>query len=216
MVLRILRLTRHAGWLALLGACATVSACSNNPAPVPQAFIAATVGVGPMSDSRVCNFATLQQWLEVGTGVGSKTPDTQTDGSNQGGAKISVACTVSASGSGFDIDLSVTQDGTQGGSVTITSPGGTGAVTQSGGTGITGVFESATNGRYRETDCTIAFTYMGQPVVTQGGPLAAGRIWGHISCPTAQVSGQTVMVDGGTQDVQCDAEADFLFEQCGL
>ena len=70
MVLRILRLTRHAGWLALLGACATVSACSNNPPPVPQAFIAATVGVGPMSNSRVCNFATLQQWLEVGTGGG--------------------------------------------------------------------------------------------------------------------------------------------------
>ena len=215
MVLRILRLTRHAGWPAL-GACAMASACSSNPAPTPQAFIAATVGVGPMSDSRVCNFATLDQWLEVGTGVGGGgTPDTQSDGSNQGGAKISVACTVSTSGSGFDIDLSVTQDGSQGGSVTITSPGGMGAVTQNGGTGITGVFESATNGRYRESDCTIAFTYMGEPITQT--PIAAGRIWGHISCPTAQVSGQTVMTaDGGSEDVQCDAEADFLFEQCGL
>jgi hypothetical protein len=89
-----------------------------------------------------------------------------------------------------------------------------GAVTQSGGTGITGVFESSMNGRYRETDCTIAFTYLGQPVGQT--PLAAGRIWGHLSCPSAALDGSTVMVDGGTESKQCDGEADFLFEQCGL
>jgi hypothetical protein len=215
MILGILRLTRYAGWPALLAACATASACSSNPSPVPQAFIAATVGVGPSSGSMVCNFGTVTQWLDVGTPVGgNSTPTTQADGSNQAGATVHVACSVSTSGDGFDVDLNVTQEGLKGGSVTITSPPGAGAVTQSGGTGITGVFQSSTYGTYRETDCTIAFTYNGQPVGQT--PLAAGRIWGHISCPTAQVSGQTVMVDGGTQDVQCDGEADFLFEQCSL
>ena len=214
MVLRILRLARHAVWPALLAASAT-AACSNNPAPVPLAFIAATVGVGPQSGPMLCNLGTVTPWLDVGTAVGGgMTPTTQADGSNQAGAKVDVACTVSTSGNGFDINLNVTQEGTNGSSVTITSPPGMGTVTQSGGTGITGVFESGTYGKYRETDCTIAFTYMGETVGQT--PLAAGRIWGHISCPTAEISGQTVMVDGGTQDVQCDAEADFLFEQCGL
>jgi len=215
MVLRILRLTRHAGWPALLAACAGASACSSNPPPVPQAFIAATVGVGPQSGPGVCNFGTVTPWLDVGTAVGGDgTPVTQADKSDQAGASVLVACTVAASGNGFDIDLNVTQEGTNGGSVTITSPSGMGAVTQSGGSGISGVFQSSSLGVYRETDCTIAFTYNGMQV--NQTPLAAGRIWGHISCPTAQISGQTVMIDGGTQNVQCDAEADFLFEQCSL
>jgi len=215
MFLRILRLARYAGWPALMAACASASACSSNHPATPQAFIAATVGVGPESGPKVCNFGTVTPWVDVGTAVGgNSTPTTQQDGSNQQGATVHVACTVSASSNGFDIDLNVTQEGTKGGSVTITSPTGQGAVTQSGGSGITGVFESAGYGTYRETDCTIAFTYNGTPV--NQTPLAAGRIWGHISCPTAQVSGQTVMVDGGTQNVQCDAEADFLFEQCSL
>jgi hypothetical protein len=192
-----------------------MAACSNNPAPVPLAFIAATVGVGPESGSNVCNFGTVTTWLDVGVGTsGTTTPETQADGSSQAGAKIDVACTVATSGNGFDINLSVTENGTNGGSVTITSPSGMGAVTQSGGTGITGVFESSMNGRYRETDCTIAFTYLGQPVGQT--PLAAGRIWGHLSCPSAALDGSTVMVDGGTESKQCDGEADFLFEQCGL
>jgi hypothetical protein len=216
MVLRVLGLARHSGWAALVAASAAAVACSSNQTPVPEAFIAATVGVGPESNSKVCNFGTVQTWLDVGTSVGGQdTPNTQSDNSNESGSTVSVACTVSASGAGFDVDLVVSQGGLQGGSVTITSPPGTGAVTMSGGTGITGVFESESYGKYRETDCTIAFTYNGQPITSQP-PIAAGRIWGHLSCPTAQISGQTVMVDGGTQMVQCDAEADFLFEQCSL
>jgi hypothetical protein len=215
MVLRILRLARHAGWVALLGASAAASACSSNPAASPDAFIAATVGTGPQSTSEVCNFGSPQQWLDVGTPVAGK-PTTQSDGSNQAGATVHVSCTVAASGGGFDVDLNVTQEGLNGGSVTITSPGGAGAVTQAGGSGITGVFQSTGSGTYRETDCTISFTYQ-QEAVPDQPPLAGGRIWGHISCPTAQVAGQTVMLpDGGTQNRQCDAEADFLFEQCGL
>lgn len=215
MVLRMLRLARHAGWAALGVASVAASACSSNSTPVAAAFVAATVGVGPESNSTVCNLGTVQPWLDVGTAVGGNgTPDTQNDGSSESGGKVSVTCTVSTSGNGFDIDLVVSQGGLNGGSVTITSPPGMGAVTQAGGTGITGVFESETQGKYRETDCTISFTYMGEPV--NQTPIAAGRIWGHLSCPTAQVSGQTVQIDGGSQDVQCDAEADFLFEQCGL
>jgi hypothetical protein len=217
MVLRILGLARHSGWAALVAASAAAVACSSNQTPVPQAFVAATVGVGPQSSSSVCNFGSPQPWLDVGVAVTGNTPVTQADNSNSNG-QVSVACTVSASGSGFDIDLVVSQGGLQGGSVTITSPPGMGAVTTAGASGITGVFESETYGEYRETDCTISFTYNGEMIsnITTQPTVAAGRIWGHLSCPTAQIQGQTVMVDGGTQNKQCDAEADFLFEQCSL
>jgi hypothetical protein len=213
MVLRILRLARHAGWVALLAACATVSACSNNPAARPDAFVAAIVGPG--SNGPACNLGTFQQWLDLGTNTPDK-PTTQQDGSNQAGSSVSVSCTVATSGNGFDIDLNATQEGLSGGSLTISSPSGTGAVTQSGGSGITGVFQSGQYGTYRETDCTISFSYNSGMVPDQP-PIAGGRIWAHISCPTATQSGKTTNApDGGTESVTCDAEADFLFEQCSL
>ena len=87
--------------------------------------------------------------------------------------------------------------------MTIISPGGAGAVTLSGGAGIGGTF-TRSDGTYTQSTCSLAFTYQGS-AVPAAPPIAAGRIWGHLSCPAAQVSGGTG---------QCDAEADFLFEQC--
>jgi hypothetical protein len=93
---------------------------------------------------------------------------------------------------------------------------GKGAVNAAvGGAGITAVFESGANGTFQSSDCTLTFQYEGGPVPASP-PIAAGRIWGHVSCPAAQASGQTVTgPDGGSQPRQCDGEADFLFEQCG-
>lgn len=216
MVLRILRTIRPAGaWAPLLAACAVATACSNNNPAVPDAFIAATMGVGPSSPASVCNFATQDQLLDVGTPVAGK-PTTVQDGNSQAGASVKVSCSVTTSGGGFDLNLSVIEEGLQGGSVTITSPAGQGAVTAaSGGSNITAVFQSTTAGSYRETDCTISFLY-NQEVVPDNPPIAAGRIWGHLSCPTAQSSGATLVgADGGSTTAQCDGEADFLFEQCG-
>jgi hypothetical protein len=64
--------------------------------------------------------------------------------------------------------------------VTITSPAGAGAVTTSGGTGITAsLYSSVDQGPYAETNCTVSYTYQGQPVPVSPA-VAAGRIWGHI------------------------------------
>jgi len=183
--------------------------------PTPDGFIAATVGPGSSSPSTVCNLASVEPWLDVGTPTTTGKPVTVPDGGTQSGATVNVSCTVTASGSGFDVSLSIEQQGTEGSTVTITSQPGEGVVTLTGGHGITGVFQSGSFGTYRASDCTLAFTYAGSPVQAQP-PIAAGRIWGHISCPAAQISGETTVgPDGGTQDIQCDAEADFLFEQCG-
>jgi len=210
----LLRILRHTGWLALLAASAVATGCSNNPAPVPDAFVAALVGPG--NNGTACHFGTPQQWLDIGTPVAGK-PTTVQDGNAQAGSTVHVSCSISTSGNGFDVNLNATQEGLMGGSVTITSPPGTGAVTQSGATGITAAFESGTNGTYRDSNCSISFTYNGDAVPDQP-PLAGGRIWGHLSCPNAVNPTQTVPDadgGGGTQSVTCDGEADFLFEQCG-
>jgi hypothetical protein len=217
MVLRILPPARHAGWLALVAACVVSSACSNNPPATPDAFIGATVGVGSQSPPSLCNFSgASDQFLDIGVATGGKPTVVQDGNSQTGGAQVHVSCSVTTAANGFDISLNASLGGPQGGSLTITSPSGQGAVTASGGSGITASFQSGNQGLYRETDCTISFTYDGTPV-PDSPPIAAGRIWGHISCPAAQsANGQTVTgPDGGSQPVQCDAEADFLFEQCG-
>jgi len=211
--LAILRPARHVVWVALGAACVAATACSNNSPQSPDGFIAATMDVGAMSPATVCNFGSTQQWLDVGTATGGK-PTTVQDGAQNAGANVHVTCTVSAVNNGFDVVLNITQEGLQGGSVTISSPSGQGAVTASGGT-VRASFESGSLGDFTESDCMITYTYQGQSV-PDSPPIAAGRIWGHVSCPTAQNSGSTVMLpDGGSQPRQCDGEADFLFEQCG-
>ena len=214
-LLRILRPARAAGtWAPLLAASAVAAACSSTKPAAPDAFIQATVGPGPTTPNSVCHLGTVQPWLDVGTATGND-PTRVTDGDNQAGSTVHVACTVATSGSGFDINLNATQEGLQGGSITITSPSGQGAVTTSGGSGITAVFQSGQNGTFRDNNCTLSYEYQGSTVPDQP-PVAAGRIWAHISCPNAQVQGQTVQApDGGTENRTCDGEADFLFEQCG-
>ena len=179
----------------------------------PDAFIAATLGVGPSSPSTVCNVGSTRSELSVGVAINNSRPATVADGDQQAGSTVHVSCAVVASGGGFDIALEVSTDGPAGGDVTILSPGGAGAVTLSGASGITGTF-TRSDGTYSQSACTIAFTYLGG-AVPGSPPVAAGRIWGHLSCPAAQASGETVpSPDGGVETVQCDAEADFLFEQC--
>lgn len=215
MVLRILRVARPAGtWGALLAACTAAVACSSNKPAVPDAFVAATVGIGPDSPNSVCGLGTVQPWLSIGVNTSGK-PTTVQDGNSQAGAGVHVTCTVSTSNNGFDISLNAELAGLNGGSITITSPPGQGAVTASGASNVTAVFQSGQGGSYRQDTCSITFTYNGEPV-PDNPPIAAGRIWGHLSCPTAQDTESFVPgADGGNEPRQCDGEADFLFEECG-
>ncbi len=179
-------------------------------APPADAFIAAEVGGG----GGTCNLPSPDvTWLPVGTATADK-PTTVTSGGSTGTGTAKITCSVHPNGNGFDIDLSVTVAGTPGGNVTISSPAGAGAVTTSGGAGITASFTSGTMGPYSSSNCTLTFTYEGQPVPVSPA-VAAGRIWGHIDCPDAVVAGQmTTGPDGGPTTVSCPASADFLFEQC--
>ena len=171
------------------------------PPPPPDAFVQATVGPGTQNPAACPLGGSPTAWLDLGTPIASK-PTTVQNGSSTVGGTANVACTVHASVSGFDVSLDASVPGAQGGSISITSPAGQGAVTTGGGTGLTATFTSAQHGAYTANGCTLSFMYQGAqvPVTPE---VAAGRIWGHVSCPHAQMGSSS-----------CDAEADFLFEQC--
>jgi hypothetical protein len=209
------RVLRFASWPALLGSC-VLTACSSSTPQVPDAFVAATIQSAADRPGE-CLLTSQTTIVQIGTPTVGK-PTVVTDGSQQNGqSNARVACKVAASGGGFDIELQATQEGPSGGTLTISSPPGAGAVTEQGAQNITGTWTSAQNGTFRETDCTIAYTYTGSPVpVNSGDPVVApGRIWGHISCPHAINNDHTTMApDGSSVSETCDNEADFVFENC--
>jgi hypothetical protein len=200
-------------------AAAGVAACSNSPPPSADTFVNAAVGGG---GSKCSTFSSLKTFLQIGTAT-ARHPDTVQDGGSDRNATVSVSCTVHPQGNGFDIQLSAIENGPNGGSLTIESPSGQGAVTTMTSTGITATFATQ-GGVYREqagtsdpTGCTITYEYdpsgsvggiAGDMPVPTSPPIAAGRIWGHIKCPKTEYQSQP--------GVFCDAEADFIFEQCGL
>jgi hypothetical protein len=201
----IFRLLRHAAWPALCSA-AFASACSSKAAPA-DAYATATLQPG---GAGMCSIGFQSMIFEVGVATGMQ-PNTIQNGGSQAGGQVSVSCTVHPDNGGYDLALFVELHGQGAMQVNSTSP-----VTTSGGQGVIGSFTHAVGGTaqtYSASDCTIAFTYMQEPV-PNSTPIAAGRIWGHVSCPDA-VGNSSFVVDGGSQSNVCDAEADFLFENCG-
>lgn len=185
------------------GAADATTGMGNDAGTPPDAYVAATVSAGSSAPSCPVG-ASANPWLAIGTATAGK-PTTMIPGDSAGGGSVAIACTVRAAGTGYDVQLSAGIVGGAASSVTITSPAGQGAVSTTGGSGITASFSSAIDGggTYAASDCTIAFTYQNAPLSVSPA-VAAGRIWGHLSCPHATMGGPV-----------CDAEADFLFENCG-
>jgi hypothetical protein len=201
----------------MLLAAAGVTACSNSSNPPPDTFINAAVGGGAMCSA----YQSLQEWVQIGTATGGH-PNTVNDGGQDRNANVSVDCTVHPQGNGFDIQLTAIEQGPEGGSLTITSPSGQGTVTTMTSSGVSASFVGKGGINFSEnvssTDtkgCTITYVYdpggsvggeAGDTPVPVAPPIAAGRIWGHIHCPSVTEADQVGVV--------CDAEADFIFEQC--
>lgn len=191
------------------GACAlallvAAIGCSSNPAPSQDG--GATSNADAFVQATVCSVP----WLLVGQAT-TELPVTVHDGDSTGNDVFGVTCTVHAVGAGFDVSLSLSDQGPEGGTVAITSRAGAGEVTASGGSGITATFRTARGEVARGSNCTITPTYQGQQVPVNPS-VFAGKIWGHVSCPAA-----TLTAEGGAPDAAggpCDAEADFLFENC--
>ncbi|HEX8790668.1 MAG TPA: hypothetical protein VF765_06925 [Polyangiaceae bacterium] len=198
------------------GACAltillAALGCSSNPAPSQDG--GATSNADAFVQASVCSVP----WLLAGKAT-TELPVTVRDGDSSGNDVYSVACTVHAVGAGFDVTLSLSDQGPEGASVTITSPSGAGDVSASGGSEISATFTGAHGIIAHGRNCTITPTYQGMPVSNNPSVFAGkgagglGRAWGHVSCPIAALT-----TEGGAPDAAgspCDAEADFLFENC--
>jgi hypothetical protein len=192
------------GGAGVLGLLAVLLGCSSSPAHSQDG--GTTSNADAFVQATVCS----QPWLLAGQAT-TELPVTVRDGDSTGTEVFSVTCTVHAVGAGFDVSLSLSDQGPQGGSVTITSPAGAGDVSASGGSGISATFTSARGVIAHGRDCTITPTYQGQPV-SQNPSIFAGKIWGHVSCPAAVLTMEAGAPDAGGS--KCDAEADFLFENC--
>lgn len=205
-------LLRHSGWALLLSAAGLAACSGDNPQPA-DTFVNAAVGGG----SKCSTSPSLKELVQIGTAT-SGHPNTVQDGGQDRNSNVSVSCTVHPQGSGFDVQLSAIS--AVNGTLTINSPQGKGIVTTMPSTGVSASF-SGPAGSFREEPgngdpgCTITYEYdqggsvggvAGDATVPVMPPIAGGRIWGHIHCPNAAYVPQP--------QVFCDAEADFIFEQC--
>ncbi len=189
----------RAGLLAIPLGIALASGCSSS-SPAPRAYVSATL----TSTGGACSGVQgTQQILTIGTfALNSPTRVAE-------GGPIHITCTVSGSDPNFKVQLSASSDSTvSGGSLQIE---GSGISVASGSQSLTAAFVGTNYGEYQGTNCTLTYSY--DNVTGPGiGGVAPGRIWGHVSCPGAVNDGLTTT---NGQPSTCDAEADFVFENCG-
>ncbi len=180
--------------------CFVVVACSDPPPPTSLAIIESTVnavGVNSKHTQKDCPGIAAIQWLNMG-GFGNPStgtlPRAVENNSSEGGGTAVINCSVKKAGDKYDVAASAQITGGSGGNIAIT-----GRFTESGEqAGIRGVFTRGDFGRFEQTDCKV--TYGEAP---QG--IAAGRIWGNLSCPD---------IKGSDGLKVCNAEVQFRFENC--
>jgi hypothetical protein len=192
--------------LALLGGCGN----SNEPL---KAYVAVTMSSDSNQAAGMCSaFASQAAVLTVGQAAvqtgGDPMPPVRITSGAQG---VELTCSVRPMGSSFSVTLGVHQANVTGmGQVNFAVSGVVDPA--NGGTGITADISNPSSfGDYSSKSCTINFITptAGAPI---GPPVAGGRIWAHLSCPAAQNPDMTTSTGA---PATCDAEADFIFENCG-
>ncbi len=193
------------------GSCGAPGDASSGDGSEPRAdaFVAALIGPGVLdgvNDSAACGQGDLS-WT-LGNPVSPK-PVTYADGSSQVGGSVLLSCRVDQDACGFGIRLSAALGGSEGGTLVVSGTVGADGT----GRGLSASF-STMGESFVDNDCTFALTYDGGPLPAGALP-AQGRIWGHLTCPTAVDPGQVGLgEDGGPIPRTCEASADFLFENC--
>jgi hypothetical protein len=201
---------RRAAGVAI--ACVLGVACSGKKNVQPDAFVNAMIGPGS-GNAAVCGNGSSQTVVQIGEPTQPE-PQTYSNGQYQNGT-VTIECRVDQSGSQFNVQLFAEVDGPSGGSMSAT-----GTVNPSTGqSSVSASFTSPSLGSTfaQTSNCTLTFSYnnMSLTGIVSGSPIADGRIWGHLSCPNAQQSGtQESTDDGGYTERTCDAEVDFLFQNC--
>jgi hypothetical protein len=183
----------------------------DNAVGAAQAFAIVTMGHSAAFPGQCTSYPSDTTVLEVGQpGTSSSQPVRVTSGTTDPALQIS--CSVHPQGSSYAVNLQLSQgtnvSGSGSSSLTVT-----GVVDPAAGATMDVVGDVSTNngGEYSSGTCSITFSTPGAGASPSGPPVAAGRIWAHLSCPAAQNAAIVV----GAGPATCDAEADFIFENCG-
>jgi len=175
-------------------------------ATVPaDAYVNATLGPGDLG--LPCPFAGPTEAVLLGVATTPTVkPTTVRDGSPNGGGVVNVACDVSA---GFSIALDAATSSVSPSSIAIS-----GAVDATAGGQDLSVSITTEGVTWTSQACALRYVYEGG-AVPASPPIAPGRVWAHVSCPTmAPDNGEMVPVDGQNEPAQCAGEVDFVFENC--
>ena len=188
------------GHLAAIFTGIVIAAGCSSSSPPAQAFVYGTIT--PTNGGSCAGIQSITPFLQIGQmpAPGQSDPQRVSDG----GANH-ISCTVTGSGSAFNLHLQAeSQSTTVGGSMTLDGKNVSGS---SGGTNLTGSFlGTTTQGTYSAPACTLSYS-----TPEGSGGIAPGRIWGHIECDAAMNS--NVNVSGGMPST-CNITVDFVFENC--
>jgi hypothetical protein len=189
-------ITSATPWAALL-ACAAMAACSKTAA-VPDGFVDVELGGGS-------NCSTLGQaetlFMSIGGRESTTAPTTQASGT----ANVQIQCSVVPNGSNYAIQIGAQGQG--GSEITMT-----GTVSKSGGMVRMSVASDTKASSFLDTACTFSFEYFNAPIMQTNQELNPGEIWGHLHCTNAVEQGG--IKDDNGDAVTCNADVDFLFDNC--
>jgi hypothetical protein len=207
----LLNLARVAG--SALGVGLVASACSSTPAQ-PQAFVKLVMTSSNTFPGMCVGYPSDTTIMQVGEpGDPNVMPAIQPTRVTTGASSVLISCSVHPTGSdNFQVDLAISQGDVSGmGSSSLTVSGVVNSST--GGTNVDGNVSTTVGGGYQSKTCNVTFTTLpGTGASPSGPPVDAGRIWAHLSCDGIQDPSITTQ-SGGLST--CDAEVDFIFENCG-
>lgn len=179
-------------------------ACESTPA-TPQVALDSSLTKQSKASAGFDTCPTFGSWLKIGEFRGPTKDETSVvvDGADQNGAGVSIECSVSPGGKGFNVDVVAELAGSEGGSVRISGD----FSTEGEQTGVSAVFQRGDFGQFAATGCTVSYFADGEDTTQKTfRGVAAGRVWGFLTCDAAE---------NASSNKACKATTQFRFENCG-
>lgn len=193
-----------------LGVGLVASACSSTPEP-PRAFVMLVMSASRAMPGMCVGYPSDTTIMQIGTpGDPNVSPAIQPTRISTGAESVQIVCSVHQTGSTYDVSVQIAQGDVGMGSSSLTVSA-TGVDPTNGATNVNGTVSNSRAGSYNSAACTITYSTPGTGVMVDGPSIQPGRIWAHLSCDeTTNPAIQT-----GSGPSTCDAEVDFIFENCG-
>lgn len=180
-------------------------ACESTPA-TPQVALTSSLSSQSKTSVGFDSCPTYGPFIEVGAfrGPTKEETDVVVDGEDVKGSPLKITCSVIPDGDSFNVDVQAQVTASEGGTVHVI-----GTFKASGEqTGVRAIFQAGDYGQFTDDDCTVTYYDKSKnedPSKTTFRGVAAGRVWGFLTC-------------GAAENVQsnkaCSATAQFRFENC--